>query len=162
MSRRRARVSRFAKSVRFDYYNRGEPATAHVLDAEKQRRTSLLPFAGHGTVQPPAAPAVSALVHCRGPHRLGGVCVSALPSQPVALTANRQARPQKTTSPSRTIVSKAPPFPSEFYATCGLSRRLFGRQSLADGFDGAVQEGVHRLLELVHLGELVRRQDGTD
>src|SRR5712671_3323001 len=85
----RRRGCSFAKAVRFDYYNRGEPATAYVLDAEEQRRTSLLPFAGHGTVQSPAAQAVSALVHRRGPHRLGGVRVSALSPQPVALRAKR-------------------------------------------------------------------------
>ena len=36
------------------------------------------------------------------------------------------------------------------------------RQSLADGFDGAVEECVHFLLECFHLGELVRRQDGAE
>ena len=86
---------------------------AYVLEPEEQRRTSLLPFARHGPVQSPAAPAVSALVHRRGSDRLGGVCVSALPPQPVALTANRAMRPpflagshHEPTSPGRGTVSK--------------------------------------------------------
>src|SRR5439155_29293 len=94
------------KAVRFDYYNPGEPVAAYVLDAEEQRRTSLLPFARDGTVEPPAAPAVSALVHRRWSHRLGRVCLFALPPQPVALTVNRRMRPPKPASlPSSNTVT---------------------------------------------------------
>ena len=92
----------FAKAIAFDYYNRGETATAYVLDAEEQRRTPLLSFARHGTVQSTPAQAISALVHRGGSYRLGGVCLSSLPPQPNPLSA-RQPR-------LRRILSSALPY----------------------------------------------------